>query len=1051
MAWLWPEADSEVGGRNLRLALHHARQILTPAGAGPGDSCLYNEGGLLRLASEPPGSRASGADPTTWLDAASFEVSATQALAGRDPAACQAALSLYRGDYLPEDRGESWTAGPRRRLEELYHRLLLHLADLLGTHGEATAAEEHLRMLLAAVPLHEEAAVRLMTLLAGQGKRSEALRVYQALATTLEDDLGLPPGEEAREIRSRLLAAKALPPMTARPPRRALPDRPTNLPASVTKIVGRVWERAEVVRLLRGDATQELAPCRLLTLTGAGGVGKTRLALAVGAALVETYPDGVWLVELGAGAGSQTDDPFPVTQAVAAALGVKEEASRPLRETLTESLRPRDMLLLLDNCEHLVGACATLVSSLLRACARLTILVTSRVALGAAGEVIWTVPSLAVPPDGLVAGDTLPRYEAVQLFVVRAAAARADFVLTDQDGPAVARICRLLDGIPLAIELAAARLQLFGVREVAARLDDCFRLLIGGSRAVPPRQQSLRASLDWSYSLLDGREQALLRRLSVFAGGWTLAAAEAVCADELVPTGGVVSCLGNLTRHSLVLLEPDAEPTRYRLLEPVRQYAAEQLAKASEQAVVQDRRLAWYMGLAEEAEPLLKGPEQGIWLDRLEAEHDNLRAALAWSLTEDHVATQGPRLAGALSRFWYVRGYLSEGRRWLADVLAHGPAAAMPMTTRAQALAGAGNLARLQGDHAEARAHHERSLALFRELGDRRAIATSLNNLGLVAERQGEYAEARTFYEENRVLFRELGDRWSVAATCTNLGLVAERQGEYAEARAAYEQSIAHFRELGDQADLAHSLNNLGLVAERQGEYAEARSLHQESLTIRRALGERQGIAISLVNLGNVAVRQADYESARAVYEESLAMFRELGARGGIAVTLNNLGDVAKQQGNYERALSLNEEGLALFRELGDKGSVIEALDTLGHLWYLQGNYQRARAFYEESLTLATDLGDRWGIAKALEGFAWVAGARDKPALGAQLWSAADALRLSIGTPLPPNEQAEHEQALDEVRAALGDAAYTVAWAEGHRLSLEAAAALALADPPNGE
>ena len=915
--WLWPELDADTGARNLRQALHQARHALASPLPQAGESAwLHDLGDLVVLAPEAPGSRAGGADPTRWLDAAAFDLAATHALAVRDAARCRAALALHTGAYLPEDRGEPWAEGPRRRLEQHYHHLLLHLADLCATHGESAAAEEHLRTLLAADSLHEEAAARLMTLLASQSKRSEALRIYQAFATALEEELGVEPGEEVQEIRSRLLAALAAPPMAARPPRRPLPDRPTNLPASLTTTVGRVWERAEVARLLRGDAAQGRSPCRLLSLTGVGGVGKTRLALEVGAALLGNYPDGVWLVELAAIPAREADDPTPVVQVVATALGIKEEAHRSLLERLIESVRPRELLLLLDNCEHLSRACATLAAGLLRECPGLSILVTSRASLGMPGEVLWTVPLLAVPPEGIVDRDTVMQYEAIQLFVERGKAARVDFVLTQRHAAAVAQICRRLDGIPLAIELAAARLQFFGVQEVAARLDDCFRLLIGASRTVLPRQQTLRSSLEWSYSLLDNREQVLLRSLSVFAGGWTLAAAEAVCADEVVPASTLMSCLGNLVRHSLVLLRPEGEPARYRLLEPIRQYAAERLAATSEQTTMQDQHLAWCVDLAEEAEPHLRGAKQTVWLEWLEAEHDNLRAALRWSVGKGS-GGQGLQLAGALWRFYYLRGYFTEGRGWLMAVLAQDGTIPVPVALRARALNGAGNLAEYQGDYARAAALHEESLALRRALGDSCGIAGSLNNLGNLAERQGDHVRATVLHEESLALHRTMGEKHGVASSLGNLGIVAKRQGDYRRAAALFDESLAVRRALGDGHGTANALSGLGTVAEKQGDHTRAAALHEESLALYRELGDKRGAAMALQNRGTVAEKQGDYARAAALHEESLVLYRELGDRLGMGEAMEGLARLTGALGQPRRGAHLWGAADALRQTLG--------------------------------------------------------------------------------------------------------------------------------------
>ncbi len=429
-----------------------------------------------------------------------------------------------------------------------------------------------------------------------------------------------------------------------------------NLPVQLTSFVGREQEIAEVKRLL--------GTTRLLTLTGAGGVGKSRLAHQVGAELVEEYPDGVWLVELAA-----LGDSALVPLAAASALGVAEQPGRPPIETVSDFLRPRSLVLVLDNCEHLLDACAVLADSLLRASRRLRVLATSRQALGMGGETAWRVPSLAMPdPARPATAEQLVSYEAARLFVERAKSALPTFGVTKDNAAAVAAVCWRLDGIPLAIELAAARVGMLTVRQIEARLDDRYRLLTGGSRTVLPRHQTLRGLVDWSHDLLSEPERVLLRRLSVFAGGWTLEAAEAVCAFGAGEGScdDVLELLSELAAKSLVLADEQNGQMRYRFLETIRQYGAERLRASGEEAVVRDRHLEWFLALAERGEPELRGPDQVRWLDRLEAEHDNLRAALAWSQLEsssERARAAGLRLAGALSWFWRVHSQFSEGRR----------------------------------------------------------------------------------------------------------------------------------------------------------------------------------------------------------------------------------------------------------------------------------------------------------------------------------------------------------------------------------------------------
>jgi predicted ATPase/class 3 adenylate cyclase len=510
------------------------------------------------------------------------------------------------------------------------------------------------------------------------------------------------------------------------------PALPNNLPQQVTSFIGREAQVAEVKALL--------TKTRLLTLTGAGGSGKSRLSLQVAADLLDGEGDGVWLVEL-----ASLSDPTLVPQAVATVLGVKEAAGKSIQQSLVEWLRPKRLLLIFDNCEHLVAACASLAADILRHCPDVRIMASSREPLSVTGEQTYRVPSLSLPdPKKAQTAESLSQYEAVRLFIERAQAVQPTFSVTDANAPAVAQVCFHLDGIPLAIELAAARIRSLSAEEINRRLDQRFRLLTGGSRDTLPRQQTLRALIDWSYDLLTEPEKALLRRLSVFAGGWTLSAAEVVCAGEPVEDFDVLDLLTALVDKSLVIYEGDAAGGgRSRLLETVRQYAGDRLQEGGDVEARQERAAAWFLALAEEAEPQLTGPEQGVWLLRLDTEHDNLRASLSWYEKSAAGGEAGIRLAGALWRLWWTYGHFSEGRQWLGKALGktsgqEEAAGFGALTARSKALNGAGNLAEFQGDYVEARALHEESLAIKRQLGDQqghRSLAQQPGECGPETER----------------------------------------------------------------------------------------------------------------------------------------------------------------------------------------------------------------------------------------------------------------------------------------------------------------------------
>ena len=712
------------------------------------------------------------------------------------------------------------------------------------------------------------------------------------------------------------------PPTAGRSPSAALGSR---LPVPLTSFVGRQRELTEVRCLLNGT--------RLLTLTGVGGIGKTRLALEA-AGRLDDVPDGTWLVELAA-----LTDATLVPQAVAAVLGVHETAGQPLLDSLIDRLRAATALLLLDNCEHLVAACAALAETLLRACPQLRILATSREMLGSTGETVWHVPALSVPEaqvgappvrrastmDGAAvqaAVDQLAsllRSEAIQLFTERARVARPSFTLTADSAAAVAHICRRVDGMPLAIELAAARVRVLTPHQIAERLDDRFRLLTGGTRTAAPRQQTLRAAMDWSYDLLSEPEQAMLRALSVFAGGFTLEAAEAVCAGadgddrSSVVATDVLDLLARLVDQSLVIAEEHGEAARYRLLETVRQYAEEKLTAAGEAGATRERHALWCLSFAEQAASHGTGPEQDIWLERLVVEHDNLRAALDWYLARD--PETGLRLATALRRLWYRRGYYAECRHWLDALLARAPEATI---LRARALYVLAEMARIGGDYDRARALFEAALALYRELGEEHYVAWTLDNLGLIAMLQADYARARTLLEQALARFRRLGHRRAIAWLLDDLGNLARLEGGYDRARTLFEESLRILREAHDPWGIPWVLNDLANLARLKGDHDEARALLDTALRGFQEIGEPRGIASGLSLAGVLEVRRGDRRRGVRLIGAGVALHRRLVSApqpdeqvdcdASLAAARDALGEPAFAQAWAEgQALSLEE------------------------------------------------------------------------------------------------------------------------------------------------
>jgi predicted ATPase/transcriptional regulator with XRE-family HTH domain len=677
----------------------------------------------------------------------------------------------------------------------------------------------------------------------------------------------------------------------------------TNLPTPLTALIGRAHEIEHVCALLCTPAT------RLVTLTGPGGTGKTRLALHIGAQLLDDFPDGVWLVEL-----ARLADPVLVPQSIAEVLDVREEPGRQLSITLSAALREKQLLLLLDNCEHVIEACAQIVDSLLQGCPQLHILTSSREALGIAGETSIRVPPLAVPnPRDLPTMNQLIDYEAVRLFVERALAVQPEFRVTLENAPVVAQVCQRLDGIPLAIELAAAQVRVLAVAQIAARLNDRFRLLTGGSRTALPRQQTLQALIDWSYDLLNEDEQALLRVLTVFAGGWTLEAAEAVCARD--GAGDVLDLITQLVDKSLVQVEQRGELARYHLLETIRQYGVEKLAASGQADDIRLSHALYFLALAEAAPPEFGGPRRTAWHAQLVAEYDNLRAALGWAVEQpgDDIAV---RLAGALGWFWYSLGAWNEGRTWLQRALLPGGGAERS-AAYGWLLFMQGVLASLQGEITGAQAALEESLVLFRDLHNNTGYLTAHFYMAVAAREQGDAARAMALFEEQLQIAREQGNAENVAWAQTSLGEVAVRCEDALRAIELLEPSLAYFRAYSVANGVAWTLNHLGHVAQLQNNCERALALHQESLLLFQKIDILSGIAWALESLGEVALAQGDLEAATADFTESLRIFQQMG-EPGIIWSLAGLGSVAALGGQPERAARLWSAVEAL-REISGK------------------------------------------------------------------------------------------------------------------------------------
>jgi len=831
---LWPDASLEAGASNLRWARHALR-----SGLGGGEpSTVLVEHGVVLL------------NPTySWsVDLQQFEL--LSEASDDDVEQLEEALGLVRGEPLPEDRYEDWATPIRDRIERRWRERCLRVGAVHRARGAPWAALQWYGRLLDRHPLDEDAVQALLALYRELGQRVKGLAVYERFVERLRDDLGGEPAPETLALVERLRPNAKSP--------------PHSLPAPLTSFVGREAELQRVGALLRRDDV------RLLTLTGTGGAGKTRLALQVAGALLDDFPAGVFFVSL-----APLSDPELVPFRIAQALGIREEPGQTITETMNGHLHDKRLLLVLDTFEHLLPA-GMLVSDLLVACPDLTVLATSREPLRLYGEQRYVLSPLHLPePETVTSAETLTRYDAVALFLQRAQAADVDFDLRDENASLVAATCHRLDGLPLAIELAAVRVGDRPLEVLLSELEHRLLLLTEGGRNLPPRQRSLWATLDWSHNLLTPPERTLFRRLGVFAAGCTVAAAEDVCTNDGLGLNTTSAGLTSLVDKSLLwTLESDHGETRYGMLETIREYAQERLAESEDANVVGRRHAEYFRDLAVKAEPALNGPEQGIWLQRLEREHDNLRAALRWSLDSGEV-NLGLRLAGALHHFWRVRSHLTEGRRWLNEVLAQ---AGGDILTRALALQCAAVLARLQGDDEQAVALSEDALALRRQSGDKKSIANSLGNLGILAELRGEYERTRALYEEALSLRREVGDRWGMANSLQDLAIVAHLQHDDGRAGALHEESLARYRELGDTLGIAIALLNLGELEQDRGDYTKAMALHRESLVVRHELGDTPGTAGPLEGIAAAAGSQGEGEQAAHLWGAATALRDLVGA-----------------------------------------------------------------------------------------------------------------------------------------------------------------------------
>jgi predicted ATPase/DNA-binding SARP family transcriptional activator/tetratricopeptide (TPR) repeat protein len=883
-------------------------------------------------------------------------------------------LSLFQGELLPGFY-DDWITPEREHLQAIYEKNISRLLDMLETEKRWLDILEWAEKWISLGQGPEAAYRYLMIAYDELGDRVKVTATYQRCAQALRE-LDLEPSEQ-----TRALAFKRTPKL--------------NIPIPLTSFIGREKELKEIATLF--------SESRLITLTSSGGVGKTRLAIQVVADVMERFPDGIWFLDL-----APLSDPALVPGTLASLLKLHESGEFTAIDLLNNYFRSRTALIIFDNCEHLIEACAQLIHLLLTSCENLSILATSREALRVSGEVTYRVPSLEIPSlDIQSVIKTLAEIESIRLFAVRAAAASPGFVVNVQNALVVAQICQRLDGIPLAIELAAARIQLLMVEEIYKRLENRFQLLTSGARTALPRHQTLRAAVEWSYDLLSEDEKILFRRLAVFVGGWTLEAAEQVCpkaGDSL----NIFELLSHLSDKSLINVNKTADESRYIMLETLREYASQQLVKSGESDNLRQQHASFFLRLAETAKPELHGPDQQTWFERLDREKDNSRVALNWLLENDIEAAA--HLASGLFWLWHTYGYWKEGCKWYdrllkSEIDIHRQKS-LTTAMRAQMLSEAGWLAVNDMDTIQARSLSEQSLVLYRDLGDKRGMAMALNSLSWVAFYLNEYSRAKTLAEESLNLYREI---------------------DY----------ISKFES---------ELNLLGNIARAQGNFDQAAKYHREGLHWARVIGDKAAIAYSLMVSGYLAWFQGDLEQAAILSEESLQLSRDVRLEWTIAETLNTLGDVARVKGEFEKASRLFDESNAIWEQLGRPREMASLFYSRGLLARVQSDLVEAGKFIKEGLKMWREAGDKRHMAECIEGLAGVGADLGKAELSARLMAIAELLREETNSPLTPIDYENYRRDISAIRSQLGESDFAKAWMEGRMLTVEQAVAYALKD-----
>ena len=960
---LWPELEADAARNNLHQALHSARRALSTIGV-DGTAALALRDDLVVL----------GGNGHLVTDIEEFQDAVQQASAAENWTELAAVLTSWPGELLPEDAYEPWVQHHANRIGEWRTGLVMKLVDDDLAERDPQTAVGVLAPIVAANRLHEPVHRAMMRALAAAGRRAEALVMFERLRAVLQQELAADPEPQTRQLYRDLLASSRQDSGSAH---LRSPPRATNLPARVSPLVGRGRELDETGQIL--------ATARLLTLTGPGGAGKTTLAVELARRHHERYRDGAILVEL---AGLADGD--LIVEEMAEALRLELPSRHAPIDSLVAQLRGRQLLVVLDNCEHLIDACARTVTEVLQGCPELSVLATSREPLRIEGEVSWRTPSLALPdPDHLPPVEALSGVASLQLFVQRASAVSPGFALTDDNAAALADICYRLDGMPLALELAAACVPMLSPQQIAARLGDALSLLRRGHRAPITRQQTLTATLDWSHNLLAEDERVLFRRLAVFAGSFTLEAVEGVCVDG----GQVLDILARLVDTSLVSAEARGEVTRYRLLETVRQYGAERLRAAGEEPAIRSRHSAWYVEFGESRDPEVPTSIIEVVPASLDVEHDNLRAALTWALAHEPGAAL--RLAVALWRYWLARGLFAEGRRWLEAVLT---AVSEPSVMRARGLLALAVFDLRRGTGERLVEIGAETVAIHRAIGDRARLALALHADGVLAYMRGDWTrcwqrseeareaapgadevEASTAFLQAMVLLgRHDLPAARVAFEQARAALAAVRSGRpffatmtlgwvVEDARIYFEETVLPGPRVSAGQARGYVLCNLAYLARLAGDRDEAQGLLDEAVSIFRALGDRDGESMARSHLGCLHRVRAEFAEGRAALEHSLRIRREIGDRREIGLTLGNLGMLTAAEGDLAHGLALLRQALAGFRETDDKPGRVAATLTIASLHAAAGDYEVARRMLPDALSEARNIpgnhrGTAWGF-----------------------------------------------------------------------------------------